>query len=69
MKYLLLAVGCIECGCSTFPVSWHKTKKEADKALNKCPDWWDTFGGDGYFTVWKVGDKESINTHAIERYL
>ena len=67
MKYLLLAVGCIECGCATFPVSWHKTKKGADKALSECPDWWHTFGGDGYFTVWKVGKKQIIKNHAIER--
>lgn len=51
MKYLIMQIGCIECGVSSFPIATAKTLEEAQAIAENHPDTWETYGGDGYVMV------------------
>lgn len=50
-KYLVMQIGCIECGVSSYPIKVCKTIKEAIEVKNNHPSTWDSEGGDGYVTI------------------
>ena len=59
-RYLVVQIGCMECGVSSYPIAVVSTKKEAKKIKENHPSTWDTEGGDGYVTIW---DLREVNKH------
>lgn len=51
VKFLVLQIGCIECGVSSYPIATHKTLDEAKKAADDHPSTWESEGGEGYVVV------------------
>lgn len=50
-RFLVFQVGCIECGCSSYPIKVCNTLEEAREVENNHPSTWDSEGGDGYVIV------------------
>ena len=55
-RYLVVQIGCLECGVSSFPIALVNTRKEAEKIRENHPSTWDTEGGDGYADVWDLNE-------------
>ena len=57
-KYLVMDIGCIECGVSTLPVGLYRTLTEAQDAMEKRDlryhSWRD--GGQAEVVIFKVGE-------------
>ena len=51
-KYLVVQVGCIECGVSSYPIGFFETIKEAEEAKKNHPSSWDTEGGESEIYIW-----------------
>ena len=50
-KYLVLQVGCIECGVSSYPIKICSTLEEARECKKQHPDTWEAEGGDGFVAI------------------
>jgi hypothetical protein len=50
-KYLVMQIGCIECGVSSYPIKIVDTLKDAKEVSKNHPSTWDTEGGDGYVMI------------------
>jgi hypothetical protein len=51
--YVVVRIGCIECGVSSDVVGVFETRDEADKVCDSQPSTWDSEGGDGYHHVFE----------------
>lgn len=50
-KYMVVQIGCIECGVSSYPVGVYNTLEEAENVSRSHPRTWDSEGGDGYVEI------------------
>lgn len=55
-KYMVVQIGCIECGVSSYPIGVYNTLEEAEKVYRDHPSTWDTEGGDGYVEIWVINE-------------
>ena len=53
-KYMVVQIGCIECGVSSYPVGIYNTLKKAKKVRKAHPNTWVSEGGQGYTEIWMV---------------
>ena len=53
-KYMVVQIGCIECGVSSYPIGIYNTLKKAKKVRKAHPNTWDSEGGQGYTEIWMV---------------
>ena len=53
-KYMVVQIGCIECGVSSYPVGLYDTLEEAQNAKEAHPSTWESEGGDGYVEIWVI---------------
>ena len=53
-KYMIVQIGCIECGVSSYPIGIYNTLKKAKKVRKAHPNTWDSEGGQGYTEIWMV---------------
>ena len=53
-KYMVVQIGCIECGVSSYPIGIYDTLEEAKKVRESHPSTWESEGGDGYVEIWVV---------------
>lgn len=60
MKFLVMQIGCIECGVSTFPIKVTDSYEEAVKIAKAHPNTWDTEGGDGYVMVVDIDNCKDV---------
>ena len=58
-KYMVIQIGCIECGVSSYPVGLYDTLEEARKVREAHPSTWESEGGDGYVEIWEVNKEEN----------
>ena len=59
-KYMVVQIGCIECGVSSYPIGIYDTLEEAQKAKEAHPSTWKSEGGDGYVEIWEVNTGENF---------
>ena len=59
-KYMVVQIGCIECGVSSYPVGIYNTLKEAQNVKEAHPSTWESEGGDGYVEIWEVNTGENF---------
>ena len=59
-KYMVVQIGCIECGVSSYPVGIYGTLEEARKVRKAHPSTWESEGGDGYDEIWVVSTAENF---------
>ena len=59
-KYMVVQIGCIECGVSSYPVGLYDTLEEARKVREAHPSTWESEGGDGYVEIWEVNTGENF---------
>ena len=62
-KFLVVQIGCIECGVSSYPIALVDDKERADRVAAAWPSTWATEGGDGYVEVWDLS-KEGLDPEA-----
>ena len=58
-KYMVVQIGCIECGVSSYPVGLYNTLEEAKKVREAHLSTWESEGGDGYVEIWVVNKEEN----------
>lgn len=51
MKFLVMQIGCIECGVSTYPIKIVAAYEEAVEIAKNHPNTWETEGGEGYVLI------------------
>ena len=61
MAYLVMQIGCIECGVSSYPVKICDTLADAESAAADHPDTWDTEGGEGYVQIIDLEKCENVD--------
>ena len=61
-KYMVVQIGCMECGVSSYPVGIYDTLEEANEAYEKHPSTWESEGGDGYITIWVINEDNTIGS-------
>lgn len=54
-KYLVLQIGCIECGVSSYPVAWCSTYEEAKRKREEYPSMCESECCEGFSDIWKIG--------------
>ena len=59
-KYMVVQIGCIECGVSSYPIGIYDTLEEAQKAKKAHPSTWDSEGGDGYVEIWFINEDSTV---------
>ena len=59
-KYMVVQIGCIECGVSSYPIGIYDTLEEARKVRKAHPSTWESEGGDGYVEIWAVSTAENF---------
>ena len=55
-KYMVVQIGCIECGVSSYPIGIYDTLEEAKKVSEAHPSTWDSEGGQGYTEIWFINE-------------
>ena len=58
-KYMVVQIGCIECGVSSYPIGIYDTLEEAKKVRESHPSTWESEGGDGYVEIWGIDREEN----------
>ena len=51
---MVVQIGCIECGVSSYPIGIYNTLKKAKKVRKAHPSTWKSEGGQGYTEIWMV---------------
>ena len=59
-KYIVVQIGCIECGVSSYPTGLYDTLEEAIKVRKAHPSTWESEGGDGYVEIWFINEDNSV---------
>ena len=59
-KYMVIQIGCIECGVSSYPIGIYDTLEEAIKVRESHPSTLESEGGDGYVEIWEVNTGENF---------
>ena len=59
-KYMVVQIGCIECGVSSYPIGIYDTLEEAIKVRDSHPSTWVSECGDGYVEIWEVNTGENF---------
>ena len=59
-KYMVVQIGCIECGVSSYPIGIYDNLEEAEKVKEAHPSTWVSEGGDGYVEIWVVNTGENF---------
>ena len=60
MKYLVLQIGCIECGVSSYPIKTFENLEDAKKCRDEHPSTWDSEGGDGRIAIYDLVECKEI---------
>ena len=58
-KYMVVQIGCIECGVSSYPIGIYDTLEEARKVRRAHPSTRESEGGDGYVEIWAIDRGEN----------
>ena len=58
-KYMVVQIGCIECGVSSYPVGLYNTLEEARKVRESHPSTWESEAGEGYVEIWAIDRGEN----------
>lgn len=53
-KYIIMLIGCIECGVPSYPIAITETEEEATAIVDEQESTWKLFGGDGYYAVFET---------------
>ena len=61
-KYMVVQIGCIEYGFSSYPVGIYDTLEEARKVREAHPSTWQSEGGDGYLAIWVINEDNTIGS-------
>ena len=59
-KYMVIQIGCIECGVSSYPIGIYDTLEEAKKVSESHPSTWHSEGGDGYVEIWFINEDSTV---------
>ena len=59
-KYMVVQIGCIECGVSSYPIGIYDTLEEAKKVSKLHPSTWHSEGGDGYVEIWFINEDSTV---------
>ena len=59
-KYMVVQIGCIECGVSSYPIGIYSTLEEAREVRENHPSTWESEGGDGYVEIWFINEDNTI---------
>ena len=63
-KYIIMLIGCIECGVPSYPIATTETEEEAIEIVEEQESTWKLFGGDGFYAVYELSTlpigKESL---------
>ena len=59
-KYMVVQIGCIECGVSSYPIGIYDNLEEAEKVKEAHLSTWVSEGGDGYVEIWVVNTGENF---------
>ena len=59
-KYMVVQIGCIECGVSSYPIGLYDTLEEARKVRKAHPSTWESEGGDGYVEIWFINEDSTV---------
>ena len=59
-KYMVVQIGCIDCGVSSYPIGIYDTLEEAKKVREAHPSTWISEGGDGYVEIWDINTGENF---------
>ena len=59
-KYMVVQIGCVDCGVSSYPIGIYDTLEEAKKVSEAHPSTWSSEGGDGYVEIWVVSTAENF---------
>ena len=66
-KYMVVQIGCIERGVSSYPIGIYNTLKKAKKVRKTHPSTWKSESGYGYVEIWEVNQgKNSVNILPIK---
>ena len=55
---MVVQIGCIECGVSSYPIGIYDTLGEAIKVKEAHTSTWKNEGGDGYVEIWVVNKED-----------
>ena len=58
-KFMVVQIGCIECGVSSYLIGLYDTLEEARKVRKAHPSTWESEGGDGYVEIWAIDRGEN----------
>ena len=61
-KYMVVQIGCIECGVSSYPIGIYDTLEEAQNIKEAHPSTWESEGGDGYVSIWVINEDNTIGS-------
>ena len=61
-KYMVVQIGCIECGVSSYQLGVYDTLEEANEAYEKHPSTWESEGWDGYVAIWVINEDNTIGS-------
>ena len=59
-KYMVIQIGCIECGVSSYPIGIYDNLEEAEKVKEAHLSTWVSEGGDDYVEIWEVNTGENF---------
>lgn len=61
-RYIVVQIGCIKCGVSSYQVGIYDTLEEAQNAKEAHPSTWKSKGGNGYVAILVINEDNSIGT-------
>ena len=59
-KYMVVQIGCIECGVSSYPIGIYDTLEEAKKVSEAHPSTWSSEGGPGCTKIWFINEDNTV---------
>jgi len=65
--YLVMQIGCMECGVSSYPIKVCKTLDEAMTVATAHPSTWETEDGDGYVQIIDLDACKNVETAILNR--
>ena len=68
-KYMVLQIGCIECGVSSYPIGVYNTLEEAREVEKNHPSTWDSEHGDGYTEIWAINENNETEMLSLNQEL
>lgn len=62
MKYLVMQIGCLECGVSSYPIKVCPTLEQARACAKNHPSTWETEGGYGFVMIIDLEKCEDVGS-------